>query len=64
MKRVKLVIAYAGTNYHGWQMQPNGLSIEAVIGASRTDSGVHALGNVWLCSIPKTVCRQRRFVLP
>lgn len=61
MKRVKLVIAYDGTNYHGWQMQPNGLSIEAVlnkalssllkeniavIGASRTDSGVHALGNV------------------
>lgn len=61
MKRVKLVIAYDGTNYHGWQLQPNGVSIEAVlnqalttllrepimvIGASRTDSGVHALGNV------------------
>lgn len=61
MKRVKLVVAYDGTNYHGWQLQPNGLSIEAVlnealssllrepvavIGASRTDSGVHALGNV------------------
>lgn len=61
MKRVKLTIAYDGTNYHGWQTQPNGISIEAVlnqalssllkeeitvIGASRTDSGVHALGNV------------------
>lgn len=61
MKRIKLVIAYDGTNYHGWQLQPNGVSIEAVlnqtltgllkepiavIGASRTDSGVHALGNV------------------
>ena len=61
MKRIKLVVAYEGTNYHGWQMQPNGLSVEAVlnealsallkepitlIGASRTDSGVHALGNV------------------
>lgn len=61
MKRVKMVIAYDGTNYHGWQLQPNGISIEAVlndalsallrepiavIGASRTDSGVHALGNV------------------
>lgn len=60
MKRVKLIIAYDGTNYHGWQLQPNGISIEAVlnqtltdllrepitvIGASRTDSGVHALGN-------------------
>ena len=61
MKRVKLTIAYDGTNYCGWQIQPNGLTIEEVInrelsrllkedihviGASRTDSGVHALGNV------------------
>lgn len=61
MKRVKLVVAYDGTNYHGWQVQPNGNTIEAelnrhlsdllgeeihVIGASRTDAGVHALGNV------------------
>ncbi|MDO5417384.1 MAG: tRNA pseudouridine(38-40) synthase TruA, partial [Lachnospiraceae bacterium] len=61
MKRVKLVVAYDGTNYHGWQLQPNGVSIEEVlnrtlsellrepiqvIGASRTDSGVHALGSV------------------
>lgn len=61
MRRIKLVIAYDGTNYCGWQMQPNGVTIEEilnqklsellqediiVIGASRTDSGVHALGNV------------------
>ncbi len=61
MKRVLLVIAYDGTNYCGWQIQPNGRTVEetlnkaltkllnepiAVIGASRTDSGVHALGNV------------------
>lgn len=61
MKRIKLVVAYDGTNYHGWQLQPNGVTIEAVlnekltellrepitvIGASRTDSGVHAQGNV------------------
>ncbi|MCI6675712.1 MAG: tRNA pseudouridine(38-40) synthase TruA [Clostridiales bacterium] len=61
MKRVKLVLAYDGTNYCGWQMQPNGITVEEVlnkalkellheeiqvIGASRTDSGVHALGNV------------------
>jgi len=60
-KRVKLTIAYDGTNYCGWQVQINGLAIEevinkhlsellgeeiVVIGASRTDSGVHALGNV------------------
>lgn len=61
MKRIKLTIAYDGTNYCGWQVQPNGITIEEVlnkalskmleeeiviIGASRTDSGVHALGNV------------------
>lgn len=60
-KRVRLVVAYDGTNYHGWQIQPNAVTIESelnkclskllqediqVIGASRTDSGVHALGNV------------------
>lgn len=61
MKRVKLTVAYDGTNYHGWQVQENGITIESelnrclsellgerirVIGASRTDAGVHALCNV------------------
>lgn len=61
MKRVKLIVAYDGTNYCGWQVQPNGITVEEVlnhhlsellrepikvIGASRTDAGVHALGNV------------------
>ena len=61
LKRVFLKIAYDGTNYCGWQIQENGITVEqiinerltellgekiAVIGASRTDSGVHALGNV------------------
>lgn len=61
MKRVKLTVSYDGTNYCGWQYQPNGITIEEVlnkaltdllkepimvIGASRTDSGVHAMGNV------------------
>ena len=61
MKRIKLIVAYDGTNYHGWQVQPYKDTIEGelnkailaltgedikVIGASRTDAGVHALGNV------------------
>ena len=61
MKRIKLIIAYDGTNYCGWQLQPGKPTVEeavnialsellrediAVIGASRTDSGVHARGNV------------------
>ncbi len=60
-KRVRLTVAYDGTNYHGWQVQKNGVTIEGelnrclsellqepieVAGASRTDAGVHALGNV------------------
>lgn len=59
--RVKLTVAYDGTNYSGWQVQPNGVTIQQrineavsdlfgkpieVIGASRTDAGVHAMGNV------------------
>ena len=61
MKRFKLTVAYDGTDYCGWQIQPNGITVEevlnrklseltgekiTVIGASRTDSGVHAMGNV------------------
>ena len=60
-KRIRLTVAYDGTNYHGWQVQDNGITIESelnrcleellgepvqVIGASRTDAGVHALGNI------------------
>ena len=59
--RVKLVVAYDGTNYSGWQLQKNAVTIEqklnealtdllgeeiVVTGASRTDAGVHSLGNV------------------
>ena len=61
MKRVKLVVAYDGTDYSGWQLQKNAVTIEeklnkalsellgeeiVVTGASRTDAGVHSLGNV------------------
>lgn len=55
----KLIITYDGTDYCGWQIQPNGISIQeiiqekvsiicrekiTVIGSGRTDAGVHALG--------------------
>ncbi len=60
-KRIMLTVAYDGTNYCGFQVQPNCPTIEGelnkhlsallgtdiqVIGASRTDAGVHALCNV------------------
>ncbi len=56
-----MTIAYDGTSFHGWQTQPNGLSIQQlieeallrlikipvrIIAAGRTDAGVHALGQV------------------
>lgn len=58
---IKLTIEYDGTDYHGWQVQPNGRTIQEVIeqalekilgaktrlnGSGRTDAGVHALGQV------------------
>ncbi|HEB41881.1 MAG TPA: tRNA pseudouridine(38-40) synthase TruA, partial [Candidatus Dependentiae bacterium] len=63
MNRYKLVIAYDGTDYCGWQEQKDKPSITSVlkktfnsvfgkeisiVGASRTDAGVHALGQVAL----------------
>lgn len=60
-RRIMLTVAYDGTNYSGWQIQPDAETIEGildrelsrilgenirVIGASRTDAGVHAEGAV------------------
>ena len=74
MRRIKLTVAYDGTNYCGWQIQPNGITVEeilnkaikkltgeetAVIGASRTDSGVHALGNVAVFDTESTIPPER-----
>lgn len=57
MKRLLLTISYDGTAYHGWQVQPNGITVQetvqnalykllgerpALTGCSRTDAGVHA----------------------
>lgn len=61
MRNIKLTLAYDGTHYVGWQVQPNGPSVQgaleeaihrvtgetvSVLAAGRTDSGVHALGQV------------------
>ena len=78
MRRIRLTVAYDGTNYCGWQIQPNGITIEEVlnkaickltgekiqvIGASRTDSGVHARGNMlWLTR--EAGYRQDVFLMP
>ena len=74
MRRVRLVVAYDGTGYCGWQILPNGITVEevlnkalckmtgekiAVIGASRTDSGVHAMGNVAVFDTESTIPPER-----
>jgi len=61
LRRIMMTVAYDGTNYCGFQVQPNGITVQEVlnraltdllgtetrtIGASRTDAGVHARGNV------------------
>lgn len=61
MAKIKLTIEYDGTDYVGWQVQPNGVSIQQLIeqalqqllgeevrvqSSGRTDAGVHALGMV------------------
>lgn len=61
MQNLRLLIEYDGTNYHGWQFQPNLPTIQGtiqdaikritgvylpLIGAGRTDAGVHAFGQV------------------
>jgi len=61
MRKIKLLIEYDGTVYHGWQIQNDETTIQGIVqksvqritgttsgvlGASRTDAGVHALGQV------------------
>ncbi len=71
MRNIRLKLAYNGGNYVGWQVQPNGVSVQSLVeraiekltgetvrlrAAGRTDSGVHALGQVAnfesQCTIP------------
>ena len=61
MRNIKLTLAYDGTNYHGFQLQSNAVTVQEkleealqtvfgspirITAASRTDAGVHALGQV------------------
>lgn len=70
-------LSYDGTRYHGWQIQPNGISVEGeverclttllrtpvdIVGAGRTDAGVHARHMVahFDAELPELVCRDGR----
>ncbi|MDD6212708.1 MAG: tRNA pseudouridine(38-40) synthase TruA [Clostridiales bacterium] len=84
MKRIMLTVAYDGTAYCGWQWQPNGVTVEEILnrelsrllredihvrGTSRTDSGVHALGNLCIFDTetripPEKICYALNQSLP
>ena len=61
MRRIRIIVSYDGTNYHGWQVQPDLATIQGTLesvlgqiegapvhaeGSGRTDAGVHALAQV------------------
>ncbi len=67
MPKLKAVVEYDGSNYHGWQLQPNATTVQGeieialsrifrerivVFGAGRTDAGVHAIGQVIHIEVP------------
>lgn len=77
MPRLKLTLEYEGTRYVGWQVQPNGRSLQAVMeealsrllsepvsvrSAGRTDSGVHATGQV-ICFDTERVLPMKAYVM-
>ena len=70
LRNIRLVLAYDGTRYHGWQRQKNGLTIQVVIeerlrlitqspvkllASGRTDAGVHALNQVCNFKTPSQI---------
>ena len=78
MKRVLLVVAYEGTAYRGWQVQPNGITIESVLNEKLSEllgeeiGVIGAAGRIpasilwemWLFLIPMPECRRIRFLMP
>ena len=75
MKNIKLTLAYDGTNYHGWQVQPNGITVQSaveksldrlfkrkikVVGQGRTDTGVHAIGQVASFKLPAVALKNMK----
>ena len=70
MRRIKILLSYDGTEYHGWQVQPGLATIQRaleevisgiegravqVAGSGRTDAGVHALAQVAAFSIENPI---------
>lgn len=71
---IKLYLRFDGSNYHGWQVQPNGMTVQQALsdaifavtgekilpcGCGRTDAGVHASGYVCSFTINSTIPPER-----
>jgi tRNA pseudouridine38-40 synthase len=79
MRNIRLVIAYDGTDYHGWQRQPQVATVQEILetrfakivgkpvqiyGSGRTDAGVHAAGQVANFETPCPIpCKSLRIAL-
>lgn len=74
MIRIKFTIAYDGTGYHGWQIQPNAVTVQETLqkamqeifktqitlyGCSRTDAGVHAENFVCHADLPDLIPEEK-----
>src|SRR5438132_13978318 len=72
--RFKAIVEYDGTDYIGWQIQPNGRSIQGIleeavrsmlgesvrmIAAGRTDAGVHAAGQVVTFELQRAIATEK-----
>ena len=70
MRNLKIILAYDGAEFHGWQVQPGLATIQAALaealrritgenvlpqGSGRTDAGVHALGQVASCALASSI---------
>ena len=72
MRRIRLTVAYDGTNYCGWQIQPNGITIEEVLNKAickLTGEEIQVIGGfmqeeILLCLTRKAGYRQNVFLMP
>ena len=74
MRRIRLTVAYDGTNYCGWQIQPNGITIEEVLNKAickLTGEEIQVIGasrfmqeEILLCLTRKAGYRQNVFLMP
>src|SRR5688572_18675563 len=70
MRRIKMIVAYDGSDYHGWQVQPGLTTIQGLLedclaevekkhvhvaGSGRTDAGVHAIAQVAAVTIENPI---------